>query len=244
MDLRVVDGAGDTVALDLWLWRLDVAPAHRDALAAHLEPGERTRAAAYIRDLDRERFIVARGRMREILGGYVGLAPKDVVLRPGSHGKPGLGEGPGGHGPSFNLAHAGGWAALVAGPHALPLGIDIEPWREVEQSVAERFFSASEREALGQLEGATWTAGFFNAWTRKEALLKAEGAGLSRPLDSFDVTLTPGAAARITRMTGGRGERWQLVPLELGPRFPGCIALRHSGEVRLTLREGTLPLPA
>jgi len=89
-----------------------------------------------------------------------------------------------------------------------------------------------------------WETGFFNAWTRKEALLKALGAGLTRPLDSFDVTLAPGEPARLTRLSGALAERWQLLPLELGPRFPGCIAVRHDGAVTLTLREGMLPLPA
>ena len=182
--------------------------------------------------------------MREILGGYLGCAPRKVPLLTGPHGRPILGAAAGARAPAFNLAHAAGWAALAIGPHGLALGIDIERHRPVERAVAERFFSPAEKAELAALPEADWAAGFFNAWVRKEALLKALGSGLMRPLDSFDVTLTPGAPARLLRLSGAQASRWQLYPLTLAADFPGCIALRHTGAVALTLREGRLPLDA
>jgi 4'-phosphopantetheinyl transferase len=244
MALEVVEGERGALTLDLWLWPLEGQPAERRAsLASHLSDGEAARARGFVRPGHRAAFEVARGRMREILAGYLGCAPREVPLATAAHGKPVLGEGPGGHGPAFNLAHAGGWAALVAGPHGLALGIDIEPHREVEPALADRFFSATERQALGALPPELWQSGFFNAWTRKEALLKALGAGLTRPLDSFDVSLAPGEPARLIRLSGALADRWQFLPLDLGPRFPGCIAVRHGGRISLAVREGTLPLP-
>lgn len=243
MALELVDSES-RVALDLWLWALDVPQARHAALAAHLGPAERARATAFVKPGARAAYEVARGRMREILAGYMGCAPQDVPLVTDRQGKPHLSEGAAGTGPSFNLSHAGGRAALVTGPHGLALGIDIEPHRPVEAALADRFFSAAERAELAALDAPAWRAGFFNAWTRKEALLKALGAGLSRPLDSFDVTLTPGAPARLIRLSGALADRWQLLPLEIGPDFPGCIALRYAGPVALILREGTLPRPA
>jgi len=235
MTLELVD-TEERVALDLWLWRLDLPPARHAALAAHLAPAERARARAFVKPGDRAAYEAARGRMREILAGLLGCAPQDVPLVTDRQGKPHLDEGATGTGPSFNLSHAGGRAALVTGPHGLAIGIDIEPHRPVEPALADRFFSPTERAELAALQGEAWRAGFFNAWTRKEALLKALGAGLTRPLDSFDVTLTPGAPARLTRLSGALAERWQLLPLEIAPDFPGCIALRHAGQVALTLR--------
>lgn len=242
MSFDVVSSSA-TVALDLWLWPLAASSDHRAALAAHLSAAERERARAIQRPEGRAAFELARGRLREILAGYLGCAPREVPLVGGPHGRPALAEGHAGHGPSFNLAHAGGWAALVTGPHGLALGIDIEPWRPVTRDVARRFFSPAEQAELAALPEADWQAGFFNAWVRKEALLKALGAGLSRPLDSFDVTLTPGTPARLTRLSGAVASRWQLVPLALRADFPGCIALRDPREVSLEVREGALPLP-
>ena len=242
MTLRVV-AEHATVALDLWLWPLDAAPERRAALAAHLDAPERARAAACPRAADRAAFEVARGRMREILGGSLGCAPRDVPLVPGPHGRPVLGAAAGGRGPAFNLSRAGGWAALVTGPHGLALGIDIEPVAPVAPDLPERFFSPAEREELAALPPDRRQAGIFNGWTRKEALLKALGSGPTRPLDSFDVTLAPGAPARLLRLSGALAARWTLQPLDLRPDFPGCIALRHSGPVAVTVREGALPLP-
>lgn len=254
MALQALEGGAEALTLDLWLWRLSDDPDHPDhaaALSAHLAPEEHARAARLVRDQDRLEFQIARGRMREILGGYLGCAPRDVPLSVGANGKPLLREGAEGHGPSFNLSHAGGWAALVTGPHGLPLGIDIEPHRKVEPDLPERFFSRAEQADLAQLAGADWTAGFFNAWVRKEALLKALGSGLSRPLDSFDVTLKPGEPAVLRSLSGAVADRWTFLALELRPDFPGCIAFRPikpaggtAPETRLTIREGSLPLPS
>jgi 4'-phosphopantetheinyl transferase len=232
-----------TLGLDLWLWPLEAGPERRAALAAHLDAPERARAGGYQRPGDRAAFEIARGRMREILAGYLGCAPRDVPLITGPHGRPVLGAAAGGRGPAFNLSHAGGWAALVTGPHGIALGIDIEPWRHVAPELADRFFSPAERAELAALPADQWQAGFFNCWVRKEALLKALGSGLTRPLDSFDVTLAPGAPARLTRFSGALAARWQLRPIELRPDFPGCVALRHAGPAALTVRKGALPLP-
>lgn len=246
MALTAFDGGAETLTLDLWLWPLTADAAHLESLAAHLSAAERARADGFTKPDDSAAFILARGRLREILGGSLGCAPREVPLTTGAHGRPQLDQGADGHGPAFNLSHAGGWAALVTGPHGLPLGIDIEPHRPIEPDLPARFFSPAEQAELGRLTGADWTAGFFNAWTRKEALVKALGAGLTRPLDSFDVSLTPGAPARLLRLSGAIASRWRLIPLELRPDFPGCIAVRHpeeAGEVKITLREGELPLP-
>ncbi len=235
--------ASHPLGLDLWLWRINAADETiRASRAAHLNADEAARAAAFTNDALRSRFELGRGRMREILAGYLGCAPRDVPLSTGPHGKPHLAEGAPGKGPSFNMAHSGGWAALIAAPHGVTLGIDIEAERDVDPEIAERYFSVQERAELDALPRDAWRAGFFNAWTRKEALLKALGSGLTRPLDSFDVTLTPGAPARLTRLSGALAERWQLLPIALHARFPGCIAVRHSGPVEITLREGHLPV--
>lgn len=229
------------IAVDLWLWPLDLPDARLRALSAHLSEEETARAARFVRPEHGARFRAARGRLREILSGYTGTAPGAIGFDYGPHGKPALAGGP-----VFNLSHSGGWAALAVTEAEAALGLDIEAHREVEADLAGRFFSAAECGALAALRPADRAEGFFRAWTRKEALLKGVGEGLSLPLDGFDVTLAPGDPARLlaSRIEGLEPEAWSLTHLDLGPGFPGCIALGAGGAAaEVTLREGHLPLP-
>jgi MbtH protein len=80
--------------------------------------------------------------------------------------------------------------------------VDVERIRPLDDldNLARHNFAASEVAELDTLTGEGRLTGFFNCWTRKEAYVKAIGDGLSCPLDSFEVTLAPGDAARIRRI--------------------------------------------
>ena len=61
---------------------------------------------------------------------------------------------------------------------------------------------------------------------------------LSMPLDGFDVSLTPGARARLERIAGDRPEAWRLVHFDPAPGCSGALAARTGGrEIALTWRE-------
>ena len=167
------------------------------------------------------------GRMQSalILAGVTGGAPAGLRFDYSIHGKPSLtGTNAALH---FNLSHSDGLAALGVS-HMRVLGVDIEHERPLKEDIAERFFSRGEVAALRALPEAERLAAFYRCWTRKEAVVKAIGEGLSRPLDSFDVTLDAGAA-RLLRMAGeSEGpQAWPFAP-PLGerpkrPRFPECL---------------------
>jgi 4'-phosphopantetheinyl transferase len=84
----------------------------------------------------------------------------------------------------FNLSHPQG-VALYAIARGREVGIDIERRREdfASLAVAERFFSPDEVTMLKSLAPDLRTSAFFNCWTRKEALIKALGEGLSHPIE-------------------------------------------------------------
>jgi len=137
----------------------------------------------------------------------------------------------------FNLSHSDD-LALVAVARAHQLGVDLERWSEgVEHlELAERFFSPAERDALRALAHAPdlVEAGFFAAWTRKEAYLKATGHGISRGLHHFDVTLAPGEPAQLLadRLDPEATARWSLIALEPAPGFSAALVVASPlGEV-------------
>ncbi|WP_088625583.1 4'-phosphopantetheinyl transferase superfamily protein [Oceanicola sp. 22II-s10i] len=211
------------------LWRLTGPDDAVARMAAHLSEDEAARAARFVFDRDRRAYILGRGRLREILGAEMGRAPAAVRFGYGAHGKPFVTGGP-----WFNLSHSDGIACLSLHP-SMDFGLDIEAFRQIEDGVAERFFSATEYASLSALPSDQWTAGFFRCWTRKEAVVKAMGDGLSIPLDAFDVTLRPGDAPLMTRLDPALGQAadWQLAHFELGPDMVGALAVRAPGEVTL-----------
>ena len=92
---------------------------------------------------------------------------------------------------------------------------------EAEQ-IAERFFSAPEITLLQALSLQQKQETFFIFWTRKEAYLKATGAGLARPLDQFDVSL----GSKLT-VPGDPQEaaRWSICDLKPAEGFVGALAV-------------------
>ncbi len=75
----------------------------------------------------------------------------------------------------FSLAHSGDVAILAIAQ--TEVGIDIESKHRTSGAIAEKYFSARERESE-----------FCHVWTRKEAVAKAEGTGIGLGLGTFDVT--------------------------------------------------------
>lgn len=220
------------VRVDLWYWPLS------EPAAPVLSADEEARAARFVRPQDFMEWRAARAGLRLRLAGYIGQTPGALSFDYGPQGKPVLTGGP-----AFNLSHAGGWAALAVTDPGADIGIDIEAHRPVEPAVTDHFFAPAEIAALAGLGGADWQVAFFRLWTRKEALVKALGAGLSLPLDAFDVTAGP--AARLTRLEGGTVAEWHLADLAPGAGMQGALALRASGRaVEIRLREGALPLAA
>jgi 4'-phosphopantetheinyl transferase len=225
--------AGETLTLgndDVHVWQaaLNHAPSQIDGWLHSLAEDEQARARKFHFPIDRERFIVARGVLREILGLYLNRAAQSVSFRYGPHGKPALAEESNGNTIRFNMSHSHD-VALYTVTRGREVGIDVEFIREsveVEQ-IAERFFSQREIATLRALPVSLRKYAFFLCWTRKEAYIKARGQGLSLPLDQFDVSLTPGEPAALLRTRADPDEalRWSLQELSIGSGYVSALAV-------------------
>lgn len=167
---------------EVLVWCFDLDAIDAAEVGAVLSVDERERAARFRFAIHRERFIAARGALRYALGAVLEMAPAAIEFEYGEHGKPEL------NGVQFNLSHSDRWA-LVAITRAAAVGIDVErvnPERG-NPAIARRFFAEREIAELELLTGEAYTRGFFNCWTRKEAVLKAAGTGIAGGLSSFAV---------------------------------------------------------
>ncbi|MFN3523108.1 MAG: 4'-phosphopantetheinyl transferase family protein [Phenylobacterium sp.] len=215
-----------SIVVELWTWSLDDADLF-DRVEAHLDEEERSRAARFVHERHQRRFAVGRGRLREILAGYLGAEPAALTFTYGDNGKPELfnaGD------LRFNLSHTEGLAALGIA-RGVEIGVDVEGLRPVEKDMPDHYFSAPERTALAHLPEDQWLAGFHRCWTRKEAMVKALGDGLSIPLDSFAVSLAPGEPARLLWRQGDDGapSRWALAHFDPAPDAVGAVAVESRG---------------
>jgi 4'-phosphopantetheinyl transferase len=196
------------------------------ALYSLLSPDERERAARFRFEKHRSRFVVARARLRELIGDYAGCHPQAVEFTYGPNGKPGLGDRP----LHFNVSHSEA-LALYAFSRSNPLGVDIEQIRELTDSdaIADRFFSRAECAEYRAVAPTEKTAAFFRCWTRKEAFIKATGDGLSYPLDRFDVSL--GDPARLLTIDGdaARASEWSMYHLTPAEGYIGAVAVQGRG---------------
>lgn len=112
--------------------------------------------------------------------------PLEIESEPG--GKPSLRVGF----PFFSLSHSGAYAACAVCDR--PVGLDLQERRPCREELLGRFFAPAEREYIENARDRD--AAFTELWCRKESWLKADGAGLSRPLASFSV-LDPAISPRI-----------------------------------------------
>lgn len=156
----------------------------RDALPWHrtfLTPAEQKRADAFRRDPDRDRFTTANALLHLAAWKHLGARPTvdRTCTRCGEpHGKPSL-EG----GPHVSISHSGDLIA-VALTELGPVGVDVEETtRHTDiKSMLRYVFSPGELEVLPEPEAL-----FYQAWTRKESILKATGEGLRVPMSTFTV---------------------------------------------------------
>jgi len=193
---------------------------------------ERERAARFVFDIHRRRFVAARAGLRRVLGLCLDRDPAGLAFDYTDRGRPSLRLAA--HPDfDFNLAHSGNLALVALSSRRV--GVDVERLREMENAlaIARRFFSPREVGALKRLAEDARAQGFFNAWTRKEAVIKAVGTGLAA-LEETEVSLRPGEIPAVLSGPGG-AKAWQLFHLEPSPGFVGAVAVQAAAPpVRLT----------
>ncbi len=194
--------------IHVWHAALDRAENNLSHLESTLSPEEKARADRFHFANDRNRFVAARGLLRELLGRYIHQSPADLEFSYAKYGKPSLAGENASSGLCFNVSHSAGMV-VYAFAKARNLGIDVERVRPEfgGEDIAKRYFSSHEMTNLRTLPPEARAEGFFHCWTRKEAYLKATGMGLQIPLDSFAVSVLPGEPAQFL---SGVEPRWHL----------------------------------
>jgi 4'-phosphopantetheinyl transferase len=211
--------------LHVWRASLDLPAELLQRLAKTLSANENERAGKFLIVRTRERFVAARGMLRQLLGMYLGLDPDKIEFQYGPQGKPSLLARHDSN-VSFSVSHsqAMGLFAFCSGRE---VGVDIE---EVKadfkgMQIASHFFSGEEIAGLAKLPPDLADEAFFQYWTGKEAYVKARGEGLSLPLRDFSIGF--GNGKQVLRDEVGRA--WSCYALEPAPGFAGAVVAAGEG---------------
>jgi 4'-phosphopantetheinyl transferase len=211
----------------IWCLSLDLPPSQIDSLQSDLSADELDRAARYKFDRHRRRFVACRGQVRRILATYLGVSADGLSFDYGPKGKPALAAPRRESRIEYNVSHSHEMA-LCAVALDQELGVDIELLRAPFnfEGIANQFFAVEEVRVLRGLPDESRLQGFFTCWTRKEAVLKAVGAGLSIPLNKVVVSVTPQEPASVLKFESESGDReeWWIEHLEPSPGYVGAIA--------------------
>jgi len=171
-------------------------------------------------------YIVCRGFCKSLIAKYLNIEPCDVHFRYGKNGKPYLDHG---SKVQFNITHAGRIVALAM-TACIELGVDVEYHDTSVDTIklAKHFFAVDEYRHILSTSVEHRTQAFFECWTRKEALIKATGDGLSFPLHQFVVNFgTPNEARLLhTYWDPAEATDWQLYNISIGEDYSGAIAIK------------------
>lgn len=214
-----------------------------------LPAAELARADRFMREEDRQRYLLARTLIRRLCASHLGCAPIEADLRQAEHGKPYLHQSAE---PSarleFNTAHSG-TAVALAWSIGHPVGVDVEN-RDRSHSVsfhdlARTAFSPEEQAVIGTSPPHEIAERFFRIWVRKEAIVKAEGCGI-------------GAGATLKHFSVARGEgpdviwpesvhfpksarEWQITWIPAPDRYEAAVAMPFGCRLHVQTPERAFP---
>ena len=223
---------------EIHVWHIDLRDHNHISreLFAYLSNEEQARVERFYFIRDREAYSICRGALRQILGMYLDVKPEEVKFSLGHQGKPQLDETFSRVALKFNVSHSKD-VGLIAVARAMNVGVDIEYIRPIPdvESIAKVYFTSKERDCLSRLPDSQLVEGFIIYWTRKEAYIKAQGSGLSIPLNSFCVSTQSGVIVECHDQKGRSKKTfpWKVIDLrfeEVGSRETYLGALVGAGQ--------------
>ncbi|MBD0378723.1 4'-phosphopantetheinyl transferase family protein [Paenibacillus sedimenti] len=187
----------------------------------HLSPKKQYKVGRMLKYEDAVRSLVGELLVKYAIGTMTNLPRHEIRFGVNAYGKPVI---DGNEAVCFNVSHSGDW--VVCAIDSDTVGIDVEKIQKIDLQIARQFFSQAENEQLMTLPASLRVAYFFDIWTLKESLIKADGRGLSLPLDSFSIIKQ---GANIHLVAGDEIPDYHFIQYEIDPAYKLsiCAKSRH-----------------
>ena len=230
--IRHALGRDKTVRIDIWYADLDatVVSSREEALqgwsSAEVEVLNRL---AFERD--RRRYRARHHLLRILLRRYT--APGEIDQHPSrAWRKARTGRRVRPEGVRFSMSRSANVAAY-AFAHDCRVGVDIEECREFPDmtGVINDHFTEREKAQFNAGHRDQRTRLFFQLWTRKEAVLKADGIGLVQPLNQVNVlsdVAAKGSAGQVKSGPLSRSDAYTILDLEAPHGFAASLAYENT----------------
>ena len=161
------------MSFDLYIAGIDEIP--NDDFTEAISEYRLKKAKNYKNEDDRKLSILSSLLLDKALKKH-DLSERDMKYTFNAYGKPYFANAEDLH---FSISHSGEYAMVVLSDKEI--GCDIQQIKNINLSIADRFFTAEERKYV------KCTENFFRIWTLKESFIKAIGKGLALPLNSFSI---------------------------------------------------------
>ena len=191
---------------------------HFEILRRSLNNTELEKANKYKKELDQKLYVAGHGVLNLIIKDITGQAQQ---LNYTEHGKPYLENSE----IEFSITHSGE-IALIALTKKIPIGIDIEHVLTIQNKdeLLVPFFHEQEKLEIIGINPLESELAFYSCWTRKEAVLKAMGDGLSIDTKSFYVGSFVVRNSNHLRLPNDYPSIWGVWDFMIGNDYIACIA--------------------
>ena len=209
---------------ELHIWTLHFERAHELEQKARmvLSPEEINIAGKFHQTTDRVNYILRKSFLRLVLQIYTGIPPHGIVYTTNKFGKPSLKTKGDLHVLHFSSSSSHE-CAVFAFSLEREVGIDIE--YKSQNFIIETAFSSlfSEEEKRIILAEADTITSFYNIWTRKEAIGKALGTGITDPqLSAINVFAE---SPIIVSDNSGKNNSVYVESIQIETTYAGALAV-------------------
>jgi len=178
----------------------------------------------------RNRFIISKGILRQLLADYLGYETQEIEFEYNGFGKPSISFSSNADDICFNLSHSNHLAVFAFAKNK-NIGIDIQQVQGIPDmdGVVNLCFSEFEKEWFYRISPAEKNEIFYKIWTTKEAYIKAIGKGFSFPPDKISLDLNSNNEIVLKEIVGDNNlKRWKLFSFRPKPDFISSVVVENN----------------
>ena len=184
---------------------------------------EKIQANKYYTKSLSDKYIMSHGILRQILSYYTNQYPQDIQFTHNEYGKPFLKNS----NIHFNMSHSHNLVSyIVASNYRVGIDIELHDNNLNVQELASLVLTSAESQHLSGMKSKEKLELFYHLWTKKEALIKANGQGLSYPINTIEaIALSSGSNILLTNQKNALQQEYYYYELETPKNYSGAVAI-------------------